>query len=184
MYGQLQNGRTVASFLCTAVMRVGTGGRVCVSVEFNGLSFQHILPDDRIIRFVDSQYECEDTVATVLCCQCVSVDTGFGVCISFEFVTCTFTHGVADCVEHLLFDYDLQTVEVTLIIDGCIIAIESCPVILFFVAAPTVVPDVWQIVRTDGNNRIYRLMNNQLQNCRAVTSFRCTSSVSQSYAFA
>ena len=118
-----------------------------------------------------------NTVATVSCTECVTIDTCFGIGVTLELVACTFAHCVTDRVEYLMANVDLYTVEHLLTVDSRIVAIETCGVVTLLVTAPSVVPDDRQVIVANVDDGIYQRMNGELENGRAVTSFRCTSVV-------
>ncbi len=74
-----------------------------------------------------------------------------------------------------MVDIDLYTVEHLLTVDGRIVAIETGGVVALLFTAPSVVPDDRQVIVANVDDGIYKRMNGQLENSRAVTSFRCTS---------
>ena len=65
MNGELENGRAVTSFRCTSVVRVGTGGAVACTVELNRVTFEDVLLDDVVVRFVNRKDQCNDAVTTI-----------------------------------------------------------------------------------------------------------------------
>ncbi len=84
---------------------------------------------------------------------------------------------MTDRVEDLFVDIDLYTVEHLLSVDGRIVAIETSGVVALLFTAPSVVPDDRQVIVANVDDGIYQRMNGELENSRAVASFRCTSVV-------
>ena len=177
MYGELENGRAVTSFRCTSVVRVRAGGVIVCTVELNGVTFEDVLLDDVVVRLVNREDQCHNTVATISCTQRVTIDARFGKGITLELIACTLAHCVTDSVEYLVINIDLYTVEHLLTVDSRIVAIETSGVVALLVTAPSVVPDHRQVIVADVDDGIYQRMYGELENGRAVTSFRCTSVV-------
>ena len=142
MNGELENGRAVTSFRRTVVMVVRTGAGVSLTVELHGVTFENVLLNNIIIRFVDSQYQCHNAVASVTRSQRVTIDTSLGIGVTLELVACTLAHRVTDGVEYLIDNVNLKTIIVLLTIDGSVVAIPACAIILLFVTAPFVLPNI------------------------------------------
>ena len=175
MNSELENSRAVTSFRCTSVMRVRTGGVIACTVELNRVTFEDVLLDDVVVRLVDREDQCNDTVTTISGTECVTIDACLGIGVTLELIACTLAHRVTDSVEYLVINVDLYTVEHLLTIDGRIVAIETSGVVALLFTAPSVVPDDRQVIVADVDDGIYKRMNSELENSRAVTSFRCTS---------
>ena len=84
---------------------------------------------------------------------------------------------MVDGIEYLLVDMEVETVEELLTVDGRIVAIETCAVVLLCLSVPSVGPDVRELVRTDINHCIHEVVNSQLENRRAVATVRCACTV-------
>ena len=96
MNGELENGRAVTSFRCTSVVRVCTGGVIACTVELNGVTFEDVLLDDVVVRLVDCEDQCHNTVATVSGTECVTIDACLGIGVTLELIACTLAHRVTD----------------------------------------------------------------------------------------
>ena len=81
---------------------------------------------------------------------------------------------MTDGVEYLLKYVDLQSVEVFLSVNSCIVAVETGVVVFLCITVPAVGPNERQVVSTNICDRIYQRMNGQLEYRRTVAAFRST----------
>ena len=127
MNGELENGRAVTSFRCTSVVRVGTGGVIACTVELNGVTFEDVLLDDVVVRLVNRQDQCHNTVATVSGTECVTIDACLGIGVTLELIACTFAHRVTDCVlNRIVYDELQSVVHRFAIYHRGVIAVKAC----------------------------------------------------------
>ena len=177
MNGELEYRSAVATFRRTSIM--GECSRLAdrITVEDVITTFQYILFDEVVVWLVNVEYERMDAVATVSSCGGILVRTCFGEILSLIEVIRTFADSYYSRVEDLFVHIDLDTEEVLLSVDGGIVSIDTGCVESLFVTAPTVMPDVRYIVVADIYYCIYKRMNSELENSRAVAILRSTSAV-------
>ena len=122
---------------------------------------------------VNGEYQCYNAVATISRRQRISVDAGLRVGVTLELIACTLAHRVTDGVLYRVVHYQLQGVEGALTIHNSrVIAVGTGGVECTLLSAPLMNPRIRQVVRADGNNRIYLRMNGEEQLCNRVASFR------------
>ena len=165
----------------TAVRCVALDGVNGVTIERmtedgHRLALNDMTLDVVVVRFVDGEVEGRDGIATVRTHRGIAVNATLGQVLSLEdvVVVLTFADTVADGLEDRLVNNELQSVEHLLAVDDRgIVAVDTRCIELRNLSVPLVNPLIRKIVRTNGDDRIYHRVHDDLDVGDRITAVRC-----------